>query len=133
MISSSRQSITQKVSVFFFFFFPLLSYLVCSQIWRNYFLDNCNFHYITKSLKKNPEDIRNCFFPRKSEQVFRLVALHLRLYRNWALPDTLLMKDDFETRSEQEGRGLQRAKSNGGVTLNLNVAIGREGSQKNKR
>jgi hypothetical protein len=33
-------------------FFPLLPYLVCSQIWLNYFLNDCHFDYITKSLKE---------------------------------------------------------------------------------
>ncbi len=47
----------KKYSVFFFFLFRL-SYLVCSQIWLNYFLDDCHFGYITKSLKRNPE--RGC-------------------------------------------------------------------------
>ncbi len=35
-----------------FFFFFLLSYLVRSQIWLNYFLDDRHFGYITKSLKE---------------------------------------------------------------------------------
>jgi hypothetical protein len=30
----------------------LLSYLLCSQIWLNYFLDDHHFDYITKSLKE---------------------------------------------------------------------------------
>jgi hypothetical protein len=33
-------------------FFFLLSYLVRSQIWLNYFLDDRHFAYITKSLKE---------------------------------------------------------------------------------
>ncbi len=32
--------------------FFLLSYLTCSQIWLNYFLDDRHFDYMTKSLKK---------------------------------------------------------------------------------
>ncbi len=32
--------------------FFLLSYLVCSQIWLNCFLDHCHFDYFTKSLKE---------------------------------------------------------------------------------
>jgi len=35
------------------FFFFLLSYLVCSQIWLNYFLNDCHFDY-NKILKINP-------------------------------------------------------------------------------
>jgi len=35
------------------FFFSLLSYLVCSQIWLNYFVNDHHFDYITKILKKN--------------------------------------------------------------------------------
>ncbi len=27
---------------------------MCNQIWLNYFLDDCHFDYITKSLKRNP-------------------------------------------------------------------------------
>jgi hypothetical protein len=34
--------------------FFLHSYLVLSQIWLNYFLDDRHFGYITKSLKRNP-------------------------------------------------------------------------------
>ncbi len=34
------------------FFFFLLSYLTCSQIWQNYFLDDRHFDYMTKSSKK---------------------------------------------------------------------------------
>jgi hypothetical protein len=30
----------------------ILSYLVCSQIWLNHFLDDRHFAYITKSLKE---------------------------------------------------------------------------------
>jgi hypothetical protein len=33
-------------------FFSLLSYLLCNQIWLNYFLDDCHFGYITNSLKE---------------------------------------------------------------------------------
>jgi hypothetical protein len=35
--------------ILFFFPPPLLSYLVCSQIWLNY--NNCHFGYIPKTLK----------------------------------------------------------------------------------
>jgi hypothetical protein len=35
-----------------FCFFSLYSYLLCSQIWLNYFLDDCHFGYITKSFKE---------------------------------------------------------------------------------
>jgi hypothetical protein len=35
------------------FFFSLLSYLVCSQIWLNYFVNDHHFDYITKILKRN--------------------------------------------------------------------------------
>jgi hypothetical protein len=35
------------------FFLP--SYLLCSQIWLNYFLDDYHFDYITKSLKETLE------------------------------------------------------------------------------
>ncbi len=43
--------------LFFFFFLVLPSYLVCSQIWLNYFLDDCHFGYITKILKRNHVDV----------------------------------------------------------------------------
>jgi len=45
-LNSSREPRIQKDSVFF-----LLSYLVCRQIWLNYFVNDGHFCYITKSLK----------------------------------------------------------------------------------
>jgi hypothetical protein len=36
------------------FFFVLPSYLICSQIWLNYFLDYPHFGYIAKILTRNP-------------------------------------------------------------------------------
>jgi hypothetical protein len=50
--------------------------------------------------KKNLDDIRKKNSQENQSRSLHSVALHLGLYRNWALPDTLLMKDDFETRSE---------------------------------
>jgi hypothetical protein len=40
------------MEAFCFFFFFELSYLVCNQIWLNYFVDDCHFDYIIKSLKE---------------------------------------------------------------------------------
>ncbi len=54
MISSSMQpkNIEQFFFLFLFLFF-LLSYLACSQIWLNYFVNDQHFGYMTKSLKGN--------------------------------------------------------------------------------
>jgi hypothetical protein len=41
------------------FCFLILSYLVCSQIWLNYFMDDYHFGYITKSYEAKLEVIRN--------------------------------------------------------------------------
>jgi hypothetical protein len=41
---------SQEYRMILFFF--LTSYLLCSQIWQNYFLDDRHFGYITKSLKE---------------------------------------------------------------------------------
>jgi hypothetical protein len=41
---------SQEYRRMLFFFLP--SYLLCSQIWLNYLLDDHHFGYITKSLKK---------------------------------------------------------------------------------
>jgi hypothetical protein len=47
----------------FLFLFFLVSYLVYSQIWLNYFLKDCHFDYITKSLKeRNPASPEQRFF-----------------------------------------------------------------------
>jgi hypothetical protein len=47
MISSVSNQEYRKILFFF-----ILSYLVCNQIWLNYFLDDHHFDYITKSLKE---------------------------------------------------------------------------------
>jgi hypothetical protein len=44
----------KKTQILFFFYF---SYLVYSQIWLNYFLDDGHFDYSTQSLKGNPGQI----------------------------------------------------------------------------
>jgi hypothetical protein len=46
------QKVAKNIEGFFIKKIPLLSYLVCNQIWLNYFMDNCHFGYITKSLKE---------------------------------------------------------------------------------
>jgi hypothetical protein len=41
----------QGIFVEIFSFLLLFLYLVCNQIWVNYFLNDCHFGYITKSLQ----------------------------------------------------------------------------------
>jgi hypothetical protein len=53
------QKVAKNIEGFFFFFFsffpPLPSYVVCNQIWLNYFLDDRQFgYYHNKILKRNP-------------------------------------------------------------------------------
>jgi hypothetical protein len=45
------------------FFFFLISYLGYSKIWLNYFLDDCHFGYITKSIKETLVQLKDsiCF------------------------------------------------------------------------
>jgi hypothetical protein len=50
-ISTTSSSIVAK-KIKGFSFFPLLPYVIYSQIWLNYFLDYYHFDYITKSLKE---------------------------------------------------------------------------------
>ncbi len=47
IIKFQQEAKNVGTSVFF-----LLSYLVCSQIWLNYFVNDDHFDYVTKSLKK---------------------------------------------------------------------------------
>ncbi len=47
------QKVAKNIEGFLFYFFlKLPSYLLCSQIFLNYFLDDCHFGYVTKSLKE---------------------------------------------------------------------------------
>jgi len=73
MMSSSRPRIAQEYRRFLSFFF-LLSYLVCSQIWLNYFLDDYHFGYITKSLK---ETLVGTIVPSLDNSFFFLIIIYL--------------------------------------------------------
>jgi hypothetical protein len=44
------------------FFFPLLSYLICSQIWLNHHMDDHHFSYIRKLAKKREKKTLNLWF-----------------------------------------------------------------------
>jgi len=46
------QKVAKNIEGFSFFFFALPSYLLCSQIWVNYFLDDRHFGNLTKSIKE---------------------------------------------------------------------------------
>ncbi len=57
------------------FFLP--SYLLCSQIWLNYFLDDYHFGYITKSLKETLEALVKVFGGTCSEPSCEKLLLQL--------------------------------------------------------
>jgi len=46
------QKVAKNIQGFWFFF--LLSYLVCDQIWLNHLMDDHHFSYITKLERKTP-------------------------------------------------------------------------------
>jgi hypothetical protein len=69
-LNSTRESRIQNDSVLF-----LLSYLLCSQIWLNYFVNDDHFGYVTKSLKKTlVQDVKHVQNSQKAmlEDMFNL-------------------------------------------------------------
>jgi len=72
---------SQEYTNFYFYlfiYFGLPSYLICSQIWLNYFLDDCHFGYVTKSLKETLHSLR-CH----TSKIIHLGHKNREDYLNW--------------------------------------------------
>jgi hypothetical protein len=64
-----------------FIFFPLPSYLLCSQIWLNYFLDDHHSGYVTKSLKETLAHTHLGVSPLQTKHMHKMIQKCIKMNR----------------------------------------------------
>jgi hypothetical protein len=86
----------RRILVFF-----LLSYILCSQIWLNYFLDSCHFGYITKSLKETLTRRLLRFSSMEGRSIIAQWPKHARVIfhgsRTWRISQTVPIQETCTT------------------------------------